>query len=355
MAHLQLRKKVTIKDVAAKAGVCHSTVSLVFSRSPLISEKTREKVLAVAKTMNYVPNLGARNLRRGYSNILGFVVNDISNPFYGTMLQTAETIALERGYEMIIADTQWNPDREMAAIEKMISFQAKGLFLCSTEQTSLSFKKLNNLNGPTTVAVDTCPPTYRGCFIGNDTAAAGEMAAKHLLEIGCRNPVFFSARESLKSFSCFMELETGFLKVLKENGIEKKPEQVYYAGLSYEDGKQAFHKIRQISKTVDGIFCANDLCALGVMNAADASEVRIGRDLALVGVDDNIVSQSSRISLTSIRQPIEQIIRMAVEVLLESFENNTIPKLRKAFRPELIVRQSSQFKKHIERPRLQLT
>jgi LacI family transcriptional regulator len=336
-----MTKKATIKDVARRAGVSHATVSLVFGGDERISPKTCEKVRQAADQLQYVPNLGASNLRRGHSKLIGIIVNDISNPFYGMMVQIAEAAALERGYHLLIADTQWDPERELAAVEKMISFQARGILLCSTERSERTFERLADSRSPSVVALDTCPSHYTGCFIGNDVVNAGRMAAQHLLDSGCRHPVFLNATKPLDSFSSFVSLRNGFVAVLKENGFSKPSQHVIYSGLTIEAGYAAYHRISISHTKVDGIFCANDMCALGVMSAADELGVVAGRDLALVGIDDIPLSKVPRISLTSIRQPHEQVARTAVDILIDSFENDVRPEGSQKFQPELVIRGTS--------------
>ena len=330
----------TIRDIARMARVSTATVSLVFSGNARISARTRAKVQRVARRMRYVPNIGARNLRRGASNLIGFIVNDITDPFYGIMVQVAEAAAMERGYQLIIADNQWNPEREIAAIEKIVSLRARGLLLCSTERTDLPMKLLTDAGLPV-VLLDTCPPGYKGCFIGNDVMAAGRLAATHLLEAGCRNPVFLTANQPLLSFSGFMAMREGFLRVLRKRRLGQLARRVVRAGLTIDEGRDAFHRVRASAPDVDGVFCANDLCALGVMAAADEAGLRVGRDLAVMGIDDLAIARLPRIGLTSLRQPHEQIARTAAHVLIESFEQGRYPGIRQLFQPELVIRQSS--------------
>jgi len=331
--------KVTIKDIARKANVSHQAVSMVFAGEPRISQKTRERVLQVAREMQYIPNLAARNLRKGKSNWIGLIVNDISNPFYGTMAKIAEEAALEKGYQLIIADTQWNAARETCAIERMLSFQVRGVLLCSTEQNDVDL--LSQVGSPVVVAVDTCAPDYGGCFVGNDVAAAGRLAATHLLEIGARNPLLFTAKKPFDSFSSFTALKKGFLQVLKKNRLAAGKDRVVHSGLTIEDGREAFLQRADSLRDVDAIFCANDMCAVGVM--AGASEVgrKVGKDLAVMGIDDLPFSRVPQISLTTLRQPHEEIARMAVQVLIERIEQKVTGLVRQVFLPELVIRQSS--------------
>ena len=336
-----MTKKVTIKDVAREAGVSHATVSMVFTGERRISDKTREKVLDIARKMKYVPNLGASNLRSGKTKLIGFIVNDLSNPVYGKMAQTAEAIAVERGYQLIISDHQWNPEAEAAAIEKMISFHARGILLCCTERSKISIELLNQTGSPAVVAMDSCPVDYTGAYIGFDVEASGRMAAQHLLEAGCRNPVLFTAERSLRNLSSFVTLQQGFLDQLEASGIPKGKHRVVYSGLTVEEGRKAFHRMRALSADVDGIFCINDLCAYGVIAAADEVGIEIGKDLALMGIGDHSLSRIPRISLTTISHPPEEVVRMAIEELIESFEQERLPSIRCILPPELIIRKSS--------------
>lgn len=330
----------TIKDIAREAGVSDATVSLSFSGHPRISEKTRTKVLKVAARLKYSPNLPARALRSGGINAIGFVVNDITNPFYAAMIQHAEGVANERGFQLIVAESQWNPQKEIKAIETMISSRIKGLLVILTEQTTRSLELLKQ-SGLPMVAVDTHPPTFKGSFVGNDLHASGFMAATHLLEAGCKHPLLLTAGQPLEDFSAFVALKKGFLKGLKSHSIEYGKPPVITAGLTIAQGALAFSRIRTQFPKTDGILCANDLCAFGVMKMADEEGIIIGEDLRLMGIDDLDLSAFPRISLTSIRQPYDQIAQMATTLLTDHIKNQTRLSKRLSLPPKLIIRRST--------------
>lgn len=336
--------KVTIKDVAREAGVSHATVSMVFSGEQRISEITRKKVFRIARRMNYVPNVPASNLRKGESKLIGFVLNDISNPVYGRMAQVAEATAGALGYQIIIADHQWDPDGEASAIRKMMGFQARGLLVCSSEQSSAALDLLNTITNPAIVALDNCPPGYNGAHVGCDTHVLGRTAAQHLLDIGSKNPMLFTGNYKLRDFSSFVSLQEGFCSTLLENGISDPEKRIVYSGLTIEEGREAFYVLNGQHAVVDGILCINDLCGYGVMAAADELGIKIGQSLALMGIGDHLSSSMPRISLTSVREPLEQLVRIAVEELIESFEQNRAPKLRLKLPPQLIIRNTSRLK-----------
>ncbi len=337
---ISARQRVTIKDIAREAGVSETTVSLAFQPKSRISQKTREKVLAIGDRLHYVPNSNAQALRLGGSNSIGFLVNDITNPFYSFMVRNAETIAKSRGYQAIFADGHWDPERELHAVESMICSRVRGALVCPCEKSRDSIALLDRYSVPY-VIVDTAPDDYRGALVGNNLVTAGELAAKHLLAIHCRKFAMLTADRQMSTFSAFQNLKRGFLGILQKHGVSPDSVPVVNAGLTIDAGKYGFERLYGNMSDVDGIFCANDLSAIGVFEAADAKNIRIGQDLAVIGIDDLDISATPRISLTSIRQPHERIVELAVNALIDSIETLDKTRVRLILDPELILRNST--------------
>ena len=331
---------VTIKDVARMAEVSDSTVSMAFRPGSRISPQTREKVLAVARKLHYVPNLNARALRMGALNAIGFLVNDITNPFHAMMVNIAEPIAIERGFQLVVADSHWNPDREVRAIENMIRSRVRGMLICPCEKTRQGLDLLSLYSMPC-IAVDTISESYRGAFIGNDLVAAGKMAAEHLLDIGCRRVAFLTAEQQMSLYSACYDVQKGFLATLSKHGVDPDEVPVINAGLKISAGKYGFERLLKRSPEIDGVLCINDLCAMGVIEAADAKGIKVGRDLAVMGIDDLDMSAMARVSLTSIRQPYDRIIELAVNALIDGIEADDAPDVNMTFQPDLVVRSST--------------
>ena len=195
--------KATIKDIARLAGVSETTVSLAFRENSRISQKTRQSILELADKLHYLPNRAAKSLRYGGLKAVGFIVTDITNPFYAIMVRIAESAALEQGYQVMIAESNWEPDREVAIVRNMIESQIKGVLLCSCERTRESLEYIRRFSIPC-IAVDTYPSFYKGPYVANDVQRAGCMAAEHLFEVGCRSIAFGTANRSMNSFSTFL-------------------------------------------------------------------------------------------------------------------------------------------------------
>jgi len=334
------QRHATIRDIAREAGVSETTVSLAFQPNSRISQETRERILAIGDQLHYVPNLSAQTLRMGKSNAIGFLVNDITNPFYALMVRSAEAIAQNRGYQVLFADGHWNPTREVRAIESMIRSRVQGMLVCPSEKTHKSFELLAQYSIPC-VVVDTAPEDYHGALVGNNLVAAGELAAKHLIDVQCEKIALLTADRQMSQFSSFQDIKKGFLSTLERYGVDPDKVPVVNAGLTIDQGKYGFEWLTKRASNIDGILCVNDLSAIGVIEGADSKGIRIGQDLAVMGIDDLEISRTHRISLTSIRQPYQRIVEFAVNALIDSIESQEPSEVRLLLDPELIVRNST--------------
>lgn len=332
--------QVTIRDLAQAVGVSETTVSLAFQVGSRITPATRDRVVAMARQMGYVPNLAARALRLGTPKSIGFLVNDIANPFYAFLLRSADAIARKRGYQVIVSDSHWDPKRETQAVQNMIASRVRGVLACLSEKSPQALELLAQGAVPG-ILVDTVPEGYRGGFVANDLVAAGRLAVEHLREARCRRLAMLTADPPMASFSAFVQLRQGFLDAAGEYGMDPGQVPVIPAGLTIDGGKLGFQRLLKRVPDCDGVLCVNDLCAIGALEAADAKGIRVGADVAIMGIDDLDVSSTARISLTSIRQPYRRIIDLAANALIDAIEGNERPDVTMLLKPELIVRNST--------------
>lgn len=335
-----MKKRPTIRDIAREAGVSDTTVSLAYVQGSRISNKTRQRVLKIAKSLNYFPNHLARYLRYGQSKTIGFVATDITDPFYSRMIRSAERISLNLGYNVLFAEHNWEPKREIEIISNLIGNRALGVIMCFSEKTKESLNIIQQTNLPV-VAVDTIPTFYKGPYVINDLIEAGRMAAEHLVEVGCKRLVFFNSDDSMSDFSSFRFMLKGFANYLRTKQIAFDDSSVVNAGFDIEGGIKGFEQLMDSGKPFDGLFCVNDLCAIGAMEAAEEHGYEAGENLAVMGIDNIDLSSVSRISLTSIDQPYDKIIEMATEALIESIEQDKPCTIKEKLKPVLIVRDST--------------
>ena len=339
-----MHRKPTIRDIAREAGVSDTAVSLAFQQNSRVSAATRERILSVARRLNYFPNRSARNLRYGDSRTIGFVVIEITNPFYARMIRSAERIALELGYGILFAESYWDPEKEIRIVSNMIENRVAGILMCFCEKTRESLTLIQQSRLPL-IAVDTYPVHYEGAYVVNALSSAGRMAALHLAQAGCRHPVFFNASAAMSSFSSFQLLLRGFREGLRAKGMPLPDSAVIEADWTIEGGMQGFSRLLASGQRFDGIFCVNDLCALGAIDAAEKNGRRVGRDLAVMGIDNLEMAAVSRISLTSIDQPYDHIIECAARSIITSIEGNQPCTIRTRVKPSLVARKSTNLQK----------
>ena len=330
----------TIRDIAKQANVSQTTVSLAFREGSRISSATRRKVLAVAEHLDYMPNLAARDLRHGRPRTLGLLVNDISNPFYALMARIVELKALDAGYQVIMTESQWDPAREVAGLRRMAEARVRGALVCFCEGTDEGREMLERFAVPY-VALDAYPFGFKGAYVANDMACSGRLAGEHLAAVGCRHPALLIPGRERRGFSAFVRLRRGFSQALKRLAIPFGRKHVLHARLNIDEGLRGFERVRKALPEVDGIVCGNDLCALGVIEAADRAGVRVGADIAVMGIDDLDVSRMSRVSLTSIREPNASIAEEATRALIRAIEHDQKVSTRKTLKPELVIRDST--------------
>jgi len=331
--------QATIKDIANVAGVSDTTVSLSFRENSRIGERTREKVLKIAAQLGYIPNTGAQKLRNGKTKIIAFVINDITNPFYASMAKEAEKIIESCGYEMLTADSNWDPMREEQIVKKMIQMRVEGMIFCLSEKNMNAIDLLKNYSIPC-ISVDSFSEAYDGSYIANDFAECGRLVSQHLLDIGCKTPGIFGADETMSKFSAFKKIFESFEKNLERNGIKIQPQNKIHAGLKIVHASKAFDAAFENGFNADGVICANDLCAIGIMEAAEKHNIQVGKDLAIVGIDNLEVSRFFKISLTSVKQPYKKIAQKAARALFELI-NDKDSKIQLELSPELVIREST--------------
>jgi LacI family transcriptional regulator len=334
------KKRITISDVAREAQVSETAVSLAFKDGSRISERTRRRIREAAERLSYFPDSAARRLRFGTSKSIGLIVTDITNPYHATMVRIADQIVKGSGYQLIIAESNWDAKTEVDVTLNMIENRVLGLLMCFCEKTDQSYRLIKQ-SGIPHVAVDTMPSFYEGAYVLSDHLYAGAAAAKHLLLCGCERPAFFTSEPGIGAFSTFALLKKGFLAALRKAGMESRAVPIVDAGLSISRGREAYGRLRDSGAEVDGVFCVNDLCAIGVIEEAKARGVEVGKNLKVIGIDNLDFSALETVSLTSFADPREQIMKAAANFLIRCIEDETSPDIRRKYRSRLVERASA--------------
>lgn len=334
-----MSRTASIKDVANQAQVAVGTVSNVLNNPDRVSERTRDRVLKAIDELGFVRNDAARQLRAGHSRTIGVVVLDVGNPFFTALVRAAEDAAAANGSAVLLGDSGHDANRESQYIDLFQEQRVQGLLISPVGDVADRLEALRQRGIPT-VLVDRLADENRFSSVSVDDDAGGYLAARHLLDLGRRRLAFVGGPLSIRQVGdrllgarrAVAEVQGGTLEVLDSDG------QSVLAGRAVGNSLVE----RSAGEMPDGIFCANDLLALGVMQSLTMlNNVRIPDDVALIGYDDIDFAVSAVVPLSSIQQPTEAIGRTAIELLSEELDAQHPQHRAVVFKPELVVRQST--------------
>ncbi len=332
-------RTASIKDVANHAGVAVGTVSNVLNYPERVASKTRERVQASIAELGFVRNDVARQLRAGHSRTIGLVVLDIGNPFFSSLARAAEDAAAEGGNAVVLGNSGHDAGRELHYIDLFEEQRVQGVLISPVAENSKRLAALT-ARGTKVVLVDSPSSEDEFSSVSVDDVSGGYMATKHLLDIGRRRIAFVAGPQQ---FHQVADRLSGAMRAVAEvPGATLEVLQA--ADLTVLAGRGVGDALveRERSLLPDGLFCANDLLALGVMQSLTMLHtLRIPEDVALVGYDDIDFAASAVVPLTSVRQPTTLIGRTAIELLTEQLESPSAAPRSVVFKPELVVRAST--------------
>lgn len=301
----------TIRDVAARAGVSKSSVSRVLSGSPLVSETSREAVQQAIDDLGYRPNAAARTLVRRRSNVVGVLVPDLRNPFLPEILDGLQAVAEDNGYACVVMSAKGLVRAEEAALQTLVEMQVDAI-VCLTAPlmadalleaaTTVPIVSLTRM--PELPAIDS--------VVGHDSLGAA-VVVNHLVELGHRK-IAMIANEEGRAGS---DRVRGYLDAMRDAGLADEA-QVRPGGFTELGGYTSAKLLLESEAGVTAIFAANDLGALGVLEAALEVGLDVPRDLSVVGYDNTATAALRRIGLTTVDQSATTIGGRAMEAALEA-------------------------------------
>ncbi|WP_327107173.1 LacI family DNA-binding transcriptional regulator [Nonomuraea glycinis] len=325
------RPRPTIRNVAERAGVSKSLVSLVLRGSPHVSEHRRQAVLQAARELGYRPNAVARSLVEGRTHLIGALVADLHNPFYAEFLDGLQESLHGDGLRMLIGNSQWDPAFEDEAVEAFLELRVDGLVLLGIAPTSETLIEATAYT-PTVVVGERDIDLESVDIVVDDDQLGARLAIDHLVESGHKRIAHI---EGARSSRC-----EGYLVAMRRHALA--PYIMVEAADSTESGgRDAALALLTRDPRPTAIFAANDVVALGVLSAADQLGLRVPEDLSVVGYDNTHLSASGRISLTSVDQPRRTMGRTAAALLSDRITNPATPARLREITPELIVRRST--------------
>jgi LacI family transcriptional regulator len=329
---------VGIKDVASRAGVSIGTVSNVVNRPHVVSPATRARVQAVIQELGYVRDESARQLRAGHSRMLALLVLDLGNPFFVDVSRGAEQAAHDEGLNVITCNSSQRVDREASYLAMLAEQRVRGVLLSPVDASGNSLTAFRR-SGIPYVFVDRSVPTDEACSVSVDDVVGGSLAAQHLIDTGHRSIAFVNGPAVLAQCR---DREAGVRAALA-GGSGAQLSVLAVEGLDVASGRDAGARILGLSPRPTAVFCANDLLALGVLQAMVAGGVRVPEEMAIVGYDDIEFAAAAAVPLTSVRQPAVKLGYAAARLLIAETGPQSEPHVHQAvvYRPELVVRDSS--------------
>lgn len=329
----------SIKDVARQAGVSVGTVSNVLNQPDRVSAETARRVRAAIEELGFVRNDAARQLRAGRSATIGLIVLDISNPFFADLARGAEDAADAAGLSVMIGNSDEKPEREDAYLRLFDEQRARGVLISPIGDVTERLERLRR-QGTRAVLVDRSGAGTGFSSVSVDDVAGGYLAARHLLDVGCRRIAYLGGPQKIRQVGDRLE---GAQRAVAEVP-DARMEVLAVAGLSVHYGQEAGQELvrRSPSERPEGVFAANDLLAIGILQALVLKNaVRVPTDIAVIGYDDIDFAAAAVVPLSSVRQPSRRLGQDAIRILLEETDDPDLQPQDVVFLPEVVVRAST--------------
>ncbi len=296
-----MNQKFTLQEISDLSGVSITTVSRVLSNAPNVNSETRAKVLEII-------DASALNKIKKKSNIIGFLVPDINNPFFSKLLDGIGSIAKIQDYNVVVCHTENDPHREEACIKNLLDTNVDGILYISSGEIPLSVKKILFEQYPPTVFLDRDPGLDTCNLITANSTEGMYQSSKYLLSLGHRNILYLGGDQSLQ---VNIQRLDGYKKALKEYNLILDESKTINAHFEMESSYQQVSKLILEDKFNFSAVCSsNDLMAFGAYKALTEAGMKIPEDVSIIGYDD--IPTASVINLTTIHQPFEEMGRTAM-------------------------------------------
>lgn len=307
----------TIKDVAEKAGITVTTVSRVLNNRGYISTRTREKVYNVMRELDYRPNEIARALAQKQTKFIGAIVPSLLHPFFSACINYLEKYAFRNGFKLLVCNSQQNSKKESDYIDMLKSNKVSGIILCTR-----SGKIASRLDQFPVVTIersisDSIPAVL--C----DNYRGGVYAAELLLAQGCKRPAIFSGIPRIKLPAD--DRAKAFEDTCRKAGVAPVVIATSEEQFKDFDYRKAIDDMFNGNKRFDGIFATSDIIAAQLLQACAARNISVPEKLKIIGFDDTDIASLTSPPLTTIHQPVEDMCRCALEIIIKKMKGETIP------------------------------
>jgi LacI family transcriptional regulator len=325
--------RVRMKDIAAELNVSVVTVSKVLRNHSDISAATRERVLRRMKEVDYRPNLAARSLVTGRTFMIGLIVPDLVNPFFGEIARTLSQVIRAKGYNLVIASSEGDPELERHEIDSLMARQVDALVLASAQTGQVEFKSRTPI-----VLIDRQIAGMAANFVGVDDEKVGYLATRHLIQCGYQRIAHIHG----PALSPGLQRFQGYRRALIEAGRSVLPPYIVNSGEMDGEGFSAMQRLLSVEPRPDAVFSFNDPVAIAALKAIFQAGLRVPQDIAVIGAGNFRHADLLRVPLSTVDQANTAIGEQAGLLVLQVLEskNKTAPKSI-LLDPALVIRESS--------------
>ncbi len=330
-------KRITMRDVAEQAGVSKATVSHVINETRFVEDATKKRVQEAIRLLGYRPNVAARSLTTQRTRVIGLIVSDVTNTFFGEIMLGVENVLIANGYSLMVCNTSEVLEREEYYIDILLRQGVDGIIAAATSQNWDVLNEAAKLNIPI-VMLDRTFDNAISPYVGVNNKYGAYLGTNHLIERGHREIGILSGFQRL---STMRERLAGFQMALAEAHLPSHERWSVASQLSIEDGQGAMRELMTQDERPQAVFVCNNLLSLGALMGLQELGMRCPEDVAIVGFDDHPWAQVSNPPLTVVRQPTYRIGETAARKVLQALNGDADDIPSAQFDCELVERQSS--------------
>lgn len=314
-----MKSRVNMHDIARRAKVSLGTVSHVINQSAVVREPLRQRVLDAIRELGYQPSQLARGLRRDYTNMIGMIIPDITNPSFPALVRAAEDVSYAHLYRLVLCNSDNDPQKEASYLTELQSYLPAGLLIIPAEGSDLHDAPQRNGRSTPTVCIDRKPRGWKGDVVRVGNEEGGWAAAMHLIDHGHRRIAAVTGPLHLTSAK---ERLGGCRRAMRERGLKLPPEYIVQGQFDRPSGFTAGLSLLRPASRPTAIFVSNDVMAMGVLLAMRELGLRCPEDVSIVGFDNLEATELLQPPLTTIQQPAYRMGTIAAELLIRRIAGN---------------------------------
>lgn len=333
---------ITIYDIAREAEVSPATVSRILTGNAVVSEEKRQRVEEVIKKYNFRPNVLARSLSKKESKTIGFILPDITNPFFSSVFMEAERYALNLGYTMMLCDSMNNQEIEYNHLRALSGKQVDAIIFMGGRVNEVETKpkyaeQMNEILKRTPIIIVNGKMSGVDChkIVTNEEQGIKNLV-EYLISIGHKDICLLGGMDNITSTAIKRK---AFNNVMDKHGIKKNEKWIINSLYSIEDGFKAMSKILKMKKKPTAVMAINDFVAIGAMRAIKKADIKVPEDISITGFDGTYLAEVTDPQMTTVSQNYEKLGQTIMEVLVDVVNNNFVEKTT-VVETELIIRES---------------